>query len=144
MSDARLWKMPLHQRLTGFASAMLVVLIQLALGGGGALVCADHLDTPATRGAHAPAASMADMPGMGAMPGMPAHGDTGPVDEDGCPESGMPTDDCRAMSACTSIVAVMVELSSTAAAPVPPSTIRVVQLAPLSLALPPESPPPRA
>ena len=123
---------------------MLVVLVQLALAGGGALACANHPVRPAANSVSTAGASAADMGDMAGMPGMPAHGGDRTSDEGDCPSSGMPSDDCQAMSACASIVAIAADAESTAAAAVRPGSMQLAQRAPRSFAHPPEAPPPRA
>ena len=119
---------------------MLVVLVQLALAGSGALACVDHSMPPMTGSAHV---AMASTP-MADMADMPSHeGDRSSHDGD-CPESGMPSDECQAMSACSTIVAIATDVSLAAATASPSDASRGAQLAPRSLALAPESPPPRA
>lgn len=123
---------------------MLVVLVQLALAGGGALACANHPALPAANSVRVVGAVTGDMPHMAGMVDMPSPEGDRTSHEGGCPDSGIPSDDCQAMSACASIVAVAVEVGSPAVAAVPPGAVQAAQLAPHSLALPPESPPPRA
>ena len=120
---------------------MLVVLVQLALAGGGAMACAEH---PAAVGSgmDMTAASMASMNASADMSGAPSH--AGDTHDGGCPDSGMPDDECRAMSACTSMVAIVVVASATAMSDSHSGALRSAQLVPRSFALVPESPPPRA
>lgn len=132
------------RRLTGFASALLVVLVQLALAGDGARACAEHPGMPPAGDVRATAPGMASMSGMADMPAMPAHDDDQPSPDGGCPDSGMRGDECHAMSACTSIMAIAEQVAWTAAAATPSGSVPVAQLVPYLLSLPPESPPPRA
>jgi hypothetical protein len=135
-------KMLILRHLTGFASAMLVVLVQLMLAGGGALACEDHPVRLPTETVETAGATSAD--GMAGMAGMPAHDGDQPSQDAGCPDSGMPSDECQAMSACTSIVAIAEQVAWAPAVAKPSGAVPVTQFVALLLSLPPESPPPRA
>ena len=126
--------MPLLRRFTALASALLVVLVQLALAGGGVVACAEH-PAAASSGVHA---------GMADMGGMPGHDGADSAPAGDCADAGMPDDDCRAMASCTSIVAMAADVVTAVVNDVPPGAVRGAQLAPHSLALRPEAPPPRA
>jgi hypothetical protein len=136
--------MSLVRRLTGFASALLVVLVQFALAGDGGRACAEHPGMPPIGDVRATAPDMASMSGMAGMPAMPTHDGDRSSRDGGCPDSGMRGDECHAMSACTSIMAIAEQVAWTAAAATPSGAVPVAQLVPYLLSLPPESPPPRA